>query len=55
MPRSSWTLRWPVPIYMRVGYVLVRVFQNERLNRFLRFFASLIKDDGGIVSFEISA
>ena len=25
---------------------LIRVFQNERFNRFLRFFASLINNDG---------
>ena len=29
-------LRWPVPIYMRVMF-LILVFQNERFNRFLRF------------------
>ena len=25
---------------------LIRVFENERFNRFLRFFASLINNDG---------
>ena len=39
-------LRWPVPIYMRVGYVFIRVFQYERFNRFLRTFASLVNNDG---------
>ena len=32
---GSLDLRWPEPIYMRVGYVLICVFQNERFNRFL--------------------
>ena len=58
-------IRWPVPLYVRVGYDLIRVFQNERFNRFLLFFASLINNNGtlrkfiffliGIKTFEISA
>ena len=32
---GSLDLRSPEPIYMRVGYVLICVFQNERFNRFL--------------------
>ena len=39
-------LRWPEPIYIRVGHVFEsRVFRQGRFNRFLRFLASLIKND----------
>ena len=41
-----WILRWPEPIYRRVGYVLNRVFRQERFDRFLWFLASLIKNGG---------
>ena len=37
-------LRWPEPIYMRVGYVFKLRFSAERFNRFLWFFASSIKN-----------
>ena len=37
-------IRWPEPIYMRVGHALNRVFRQERFNRFLWFLASLIKN-----------
>ena len=37
-------LRWPELICMRVGYVLNRVFRQERFNRFLWFLVSLIKN-----------
>ena len=39
-------LRWPVSIYMLLVIFFIRVFQNERFNRFLRFFASLINNNG---------
>ena len=38
-------LRWPVSIYMPLVIFFIRVFQNERFNRFLRFFASLINNN----------
>ena len=41
---SITNLRWPVHIYMRV-ICLIRVSQNERFNRFLRFFASFINNN----------
>ena len=39
-------LRLPVPIYMLLVIFFIRVFQNKRFNRFLRFFASLINNNG---------
>jgi len=39
-------LSCPEPIYLRVGHVFEsRVFRQQRLNRFLRFLAPLIKND----------
>ena len=37
-------LRWPEPIYMRVGYVFKWRFSARKIDRFLWFLASLIKN-----------
>ena len=39
-------LRWLEPIYMQDSYVFYRVFQQERLNRFVRLLVSLMKNGG---------
>ena len=58
------SLRWPEPIYMRVGYVFESRFSAGMINRFLRFLASFIKNGRtlrkcyflvGIKTFEILA
>ena len=43
--RTTMILRWPEPIYMRVGYVFDLRLQNERFNRFLWFLASIINNN----------
>ena len=40
--QGNFDLRWPEPIYLRVGYVFESGFRQEWFNRFLWFLASLI-------------
>ena len=41
-------LMWPVPIYMRVGYVFDSRFSEWKIQPISTIFASLINNDGNL-------